>query len=142
MKACTICGIEKPLSEFHKRKASRDGLKYYCKSCAYEMQARWRERNSATIPERQRRHKLKRFYGITLEQFRDLLKKQGGRCKVCGTTQFGGKGPIVDHCHKTNYVRALLCTNCNIAEGHLKTAKNAHAMLKYMEAKELFETCT
>lgn len=33
MKKCTRCGIEKSVSEFQKRKASKDGLTASCKEC-------------------------------------------------------------------------------------------------------------
>ena len=32
-KHCTRCKIEKPLNDFHKLSASKDGLKYWCKTC-------------------------------------------------------------------------------------------------------------
>lgn len=33
MKICVICKIEKPLSDFHKYKQSKDGHRYSCKEC-------------------------------------------------------------------------------------------------------------
>jgi hypothetical protein len=33
MKICSNCKIEKPRSEFHKNKANKDGLAYWCKLC-------------------------------------------------------------------------------------------------------------
>jgi len=36
MKKCTKCGIEKPLTEFHKKKSSKDGHGYSCKLCSRE----------------------------------------------------------------------------------------------------------
>ena len=33
MKVCNKCNEGKPLSEYYKRKASKDGLQYHCKSC-------------------------------------------------------------------------------------------------------------
>jgi hypothetical protein len=33
-KACTKCGEAKPLGEFHKRTAARDGRQSACKACA------------------------------------------------------------------------------------------------------------
>ena len=33
MKKCPKCGIEKPLTEFHKDKSKKDGLKCHCKQC-------------------------------------------------------------------------------------------------------------
>ena len=35
-KTCSKCSVTKPTSEFHKCKASRDGLQYRCKSCCSE----------------------------------------------------------------------------------------------------------
>ena len=32
-KVCKTCGIEKPLSEYHKDRATQDGHKHICKSC-------------------------------------------------------------------------------------------------------------
>jgi len=36
-KVCTKCGRELPLSEFHKTKTTKDGLKIYCKICRKTM---------------------------------------------------------------------------------------------------------
>ena len=36
MKKCTKCGIEKPLTEFHKTKSSKDGHRCSCKLCSRE----------------------------------------------------------------------------------------------------------
>lgn len=44
MKTCTKCGEVKPLDEFHRNKASRDGRVTRCKSCVKAYQAEWRER--------------------------------------------------------------------------------------------------
>lgn len=33
MKRCTKCGQDKPLTDFHKNKRSKDGLQYWCKPC-------------------------------------------------------------------------------------------------------------
>ena len=36
MKKCTKCGIEKELTEFHKHKKQKDGLRPRCKTCRKE----------------------------------------------------------------------------------------------------------
>ena len=41
-KVCTKCGKEKPLSEFHKRKESKDGYKSRCKECIKEIDHEYR----------------------------------------------------------------------------------------------------
>lgn len=60
-------------------------------------------------------------YGITPEDWDNLYKKQGGRCAICGIHQSELKRKLyIDHCHKTNVVRGLLCNNCNRALGELQ----------------------
>ncbi len=46
MKICTMCGHEKPDTEFHKRAASKDGLRSVCKPCNLRQAADWYSRNS------------------------------------------------------------------------------------------------
>ena len=49
MKKCTKCGIKKPLSEFHKRKASKDGHSYICKTCCSQQKALYYQKNKPKI---------------------------------------------------------------------------------------------
>jgi hypothetical protein len=68
-----------------------------------------------------RNRRLLNLYGITLEQYNDLLAKQGGVCAICqGPHRGRGKFYHVDHDHKTGDVRGLLCHYCNTAIGSLK----------------------
>lgn len=61
-------------------------------------------------------------YGITSEQYAEMLAAQGGRCAICRTESPGGRKKMmsVDHCHSSNKVRGLLCTNCNAGLGHFR----------------------
>ena len=63
---------------------------------------------------------LKRNYGITLEIYNFLLEKQEGKCAVCGIENNGHRTFAVDHNHKTEKIRGLLCTNCNTGIGLMK----------------------
>ena len=56
---------------------------------------------------------LQRTYGITQEQYDQLLKYQGGSCFICDKEPKPGKNLQVDHDHKTGEVRGLLCWSCN-----------------------------
>jgi len=62
----------------------------------------------------QRKYNLKYTYGITEEEYNQLLEKQNHRCFVCERHESTfNKKLSVDHDHKTGEIRGLLCTNCN-----------------------------
>lgn len=70
-------------------------------------------------PEWSRRKHLKRKYGITIEQYDEMFRSQGGVCAVCERPQ-QRRRLNVDHNHITGAVRGLLCDHCNIGLGKLK----------------------
>lgn len=48
-----------------------------------------------------------------------LYQIQSGKCAICNTHQIDLKRSlVVDHDHKTNFVRGLLCQKCNKGLGH------------------------
>ena len=66
MKKCTKCGIEKPLSEFHKKKAYKDGHRSVCKSCRKKEGARYYQENKEKIAEYNARYRLENKEKIAL----------------------------------------------------------------------------
>jgi hypothetical protein len=119
-KRCNSCGETKSAESFAVRKSGRIGhLVAHCKSCNSEKQAE-RKRRDPTIYERvERPSKLKRQYGISVEEYEALLASQNGRCAICFSNSPGSRTTHfhVDHCHKTGAVRGLLCHKCNRAIG-------------------------
>lgn len=70
--------------------------------------------------DRWRNNEFKRKYGITVDDYNQLLTEQEHSCKVCGKHESElDKALCVDHCHTHGHVRALLCSNCNLAFGLL-----------------------
>jgi hypothetical protein len=63
-----------------------------------------------------RNSRLKRMFGITQEEYDELLKSQKKVCAICKLDP-GGIRLSVDHNHKTGQVRGLLCRNCNVGLG-------------------------
>jgi hypothetical protein len=65
-------------------------------------------------PDRARAYSLKRLYGITLEQYDELLTRQENKCAVClkDASEFNVR-LAVDHDHHSGEVRGLLCRYCN-----------------------------
>lgn len=57
-----------------------------------------------------------RHYGLSPEQFDEMVKAQGGRCAICDSAP-EHKQLCVDHDHSSNQVRGLLCDFCNTALG-------------------------
>jgi hypothetical protein len=74
---------------------------------------------------------VKRNYGITLEQYDEMLAKQRGLCYICQQAPPEGKNLSVDHNHTTGEVRKLLCGNCNRGLGLFK--ERPELLLKAVE---------
>lgn len=76
----------------------------------------WDRRNPEKRAIAGRRYRLKKKYGVSLEDYELMLASQGGVCAICAEAP--GKGVLhVDHCHTTGRVRGLLCHKCNKALG-------------------------
>lgn len=84
---------------------------------AYRQSAARYRRNH---PDRTKNYRLRTKYGISIEEYYSLLKKQNGKCAICGNEEtathnfYKQKQDLaVDHCHKTGKIRGLLCQDCN-----------------------------
>lgn len=137
MKICTKCKQSKLEAEFGRRALAKDGLNTYCRQCrsvvdkiyhgdnrekSLSQSQAWRKRNPEKAKANSRRHQLLQ-YGITVEQFDDMARAQGGVCAICkkppaGTANHGVLH--VDHDHITNKIRGLLCGPCNRAIGLMR----------------------
>jgi hypothetical protein len=79
-----------------------------------------------------REKKLLYRYGLTKEVFDVMIEKQEGACAICLVVP--EKRLHVDHCHTTNKVRGLLCSNCNMALGLFKdNTKTLERAIKYLK---------
>ncbi|MBH1939238.1 endonuclease VII domain-containing protein [Streptomyces sp. AV19] len=126
---CGTCREVKPFARFSPR-GQRKGITLYksnCKDCAATRARDWYARNTDQGLTNRRRLQLKQNYGITPEEYEQLLEQQGGVCAICQqperTIDPRSKRPYVrlpvDHCHDTGRVRGLLCHRCNRAIGLL-----------------------
>ena len=59
MKHCPKCDTEKEVSEFNKRSASKDGLRWWCRSCDHSATNKWLSANRNVHLERQKQWALK-----------------------------------------------------------------------------------
>jgi len=131
-KQCTKCKEIKELDHFIIDSRAVDGHQNKCKLCRSKYLAakyatnsekveistrKWQDKNRDKMKD----SRLKRLYGITLDQRRQKLEDQAGKCPLCLRHQDELNRPLmVDHCHKTGKVRDLLYFSCNAALGALR----------------------
>ena len=87
---------------------------------------------------------LRLKYGLTTEEYTTMQESQGGLCSICNQKESKMVGDVeqklaVDHCHRTNKIRGLLCGNCNRMLGLAKdNAKTLRAAALYLEISSAF----
>ena len=74
---------------------------------------RARRNGNPVVLESTRKARLKYRYGITPEEYDEMLAAQGGVCLVCGGNRMPTRRLAVDHNHETGRIRGLLCVPCN-----------------------------
>mgnify|MGYP007071567809 CR=1 FL=1 len=121
-KTCTRCGGVKTRADFYRMRHLPNAIHSICKECEKTSQKVKNKTNPARLKMINRRSKLKRAFGITLEQYAEMLQAQGNCCAICKTKKPGGKDNVfhVDHCHLSGHIRGLLCHFCNVGLGHFK----------------------
>jgi len=125
VKKCRRCGETKPRTEFTRSTGLPNAVHSNCKPCAAEVARARNGRDPERLRLVNRRSKLKRNFGLSLEEYDRMLQAQANACAICGSTEAGGRGGRagsfhVDHCHATGRVRGLLCHSCNTGIGHLR----------------------
>lgn len=82
---------------------------------------------------------IKKLYGLTIQEYNDLLTKQNNKCEICHK-EFDPTQPrsiCIDHNHTTNKVRGLLCLHCNFTIGLAKENKRIlQNAIEYLKAGE------
>lgn len=74
---------------------------------------------------------FKRKFGISLTEVNIMLTDQNGLCANVGCSKEIAIDPksdkakaVVDHCHATGKVRALMCVRCNSLLGHIENNRS------------------
>lgn len=84
------------------------------KETLYKSNLEWRKNNPDKMAIHYRKRNLKIKYGMSLEDYDNLLAKQNHVCAICEQKETIPNRPLsVDHCHDTGKVRGLLCNDCN-----------------------------
>jgi hypothetical protein len=89
-----------------------------CRVRSRERSRLWRLENPKRQNAHYRRHHLKKKFGITPEDYEDMVAAQDGKCAICATADTSPDAWFcVDHDHTTGKVRGLLCRTCNTSIG-------------------------
>ena len=120
MKYCKVANCERP------HKAKRMCASHYAGAWNRANRKRynrnWRKFYENHAVERVRRERARTVsrYGISLPEYDRMQERQEGVCAICRRAErsrlkYGGtlRSLAVDHCHRTNKVRGLLCSSCN-----------------------------
>ena len=161
---CSCCGEIKPLTEFYDWKTEQ--RKNMCRMCIRAQMREWRKENPDRVrihasksdkknrsrvnayhrkwskaessKEKHLARHLRRKYCLTIDDYDEMLKRQGGVCAICGTDQTGKDGRFnVDHCHRTGRVRGLLCKKCNLGIGLLGDGDFLEEAIEYIRQSEV-----
>lgn len=139
-KVCPRCRKSLPRSEFEIRWNGHTDS--YCAPCERAYNAERQRQYVRAHPELRtriqrcnRRVKLKRF-GLSLEQYEAMVEQQNGLCAICMQPPRNGRALDVDHCHKSQRVRGLLCSPCNLMIGLVaESVEHLAAMVAYLSSQ-------
>lgn len=129
-KKCTKCNLVKSNNEFYWHKTT-NRYNSECKECTKKAVKKYREIHKEKIIEIRNRYKekrkkirykvdrksyLKSKYKITEEQYKIMYNQQNGLCLICNKYVEYPK-LCIDHSHKNNKIRGLICRKCNLGIG-------------------------
>jgi Recombination endonuclease VII len=103
-------------------------LPYKNKKKRLAVAQRWRDRHPEQARLSSERARLKKVYGLSLEE-RDALFENG--CWICGSLE----NLHIDHDHKTGKIRGCLCERHNLSLGLFHDSTNElRKAIQYLEA--------
>ena len=118
-----------------KRKTREYNISNREKRNAYSRERNKEPKRKSWMREYNWKYKLKKNYNLTPNDFNNLLTKQRNKCAIClNIFKKDNRAIHVDHCHKTNKIRGLLCPYCNVGMGNFFDNKNLlNKAIKYLD---------
>ena len=103
--------------EYSKRYREKRQMAGYVRQIDPKDRARWHRRTA---------------YNLQDDAYQKLLELQENRCAIC-EEEFGDRIPNVDHDHRTNQVRGLVCSRCNTGLAFVENMKFMIAADDYLD---------
>ena len=154
-KRCAKCKEDKSTHQFWSNRRTKDGYYSWCKTCSTQDRKDWHANRSSEQKEKMNarrraylsknedhrrkitkkyifKYDLKKKYNLSVEQYEQMCKDHNHVCAICNKPEPRKNGRLcVDHNHKTDKVRGLLCSKCNAGLGLFKD--NPKLLLKAIE---------
>ena len=139
---CRDCDVEKSPDLFYDSTNHTSGKMSWCIECNRRQNAKYyRDTKQSKIKD----DRLRR-YGLTNEQFEELLAKQDNKCALCDVILGMGRDSYsltIDHDHSCcnpkrtwntcgKCVRGILCRSCNVKLGHYEKLRNNPRVQEYL----------
>ena len=136
-KYCNGCRKDLSVNEFRTRPKAKGSLERVlrsrCKKCEALGGEKYRKGNPDKVKRARKEYRKENLSRVRMWAVRTAWKKRGfdpdevekficsrqPLCEICGE-KANGKALAVDHCHRTNKLRGLLCENCNNGLGRFK----------------------
>lgn len=131
-KLCLKCNTIKSKTDFYVNK--KNVISAHCKCCVKGAVNKYRKNNPDKIKfskeqykerrkivrkDSERKYYLKNKYNLLEGDYKLMYDNQNGGCKLCDK-KVEYKKLHIDHCHTSNKIRGLLCSNCNLGLGNFK----------------------
>ena len=102
-KTCTKCKVEKPLDSknFPPHNKTKSGFDSWCRSCRATYRSETRRGN---------------YRQMISDDDLKIIIDEVKNCVICGSEE----KLVVDHDHKKNKIRGMLCNHCNRGLGHFR----------------------
>lgn len=97
------------------RESDNKTYQQYLEECR-EKRIKVKELNPELYYRKQKDTYLRSKYGITIEDYEQMSENQINKCLICKNEY----PLVVDHCHTSEKVRGLLCSECNSGLGLFK----------------------
>lgn len=126
MKICGSCKKDRMVKSFSPSQLRQSSS--LCRRCIYAYNKKYQEK----FPEKYnliKKNSNRNYYtrllaarGVDDGFYDRKFKEQDGKCAICNSQRYDRtlRRFAIDHCHKTNLTRGLLCSSCNRALGYFK----------------------